>query len=39
LGARNDVGADDLTAAWRMIVSGEALLRLEEALVPFGEGP
>jgi hypothetical protein len=35
----NDVGADDPTAAWRTIASGEALLRLEEALVPFGERP
>jgi hypothetical protein len=33
------VGADYPTAAWRTIKSGEALLRLEEALVPFGEGP
>jgi hypothetical protein len=33
------MGANDSTVAWRMIVSGEALLRLEEALVPFGEGP
>jgi hypothetical protein len=29
------VGADDPTAAWRTITSGEASLRLEEALVPF----
>jgi hypothetical protein len=33
------VGADDPTTAWRTMVSGKALLRLEEALVPFGEGP
>jgi hypothetical protein len=39
LGAGNDVRADDPTAAWRMIAGGEAFLRLEEALVPFDEGP
>ncbi|MGY8678538.1 hypothetical protein Q2941_12105 [Bradyrhizobium sp. UFLA05-153] len=33
------MGANDLTSAWRLIASSQALLELKEALVPFGEGP
>lgn len=39
LETRNDVGANDLTFARRLIASSETLLELEEALMPFGEGP